>query len=122
GFLISEDLGDEGIVAGNPPRPMVDRYECATDVLVALHGQELPTTLAVAGTSDYAIPVFDVGAMLIEVSLLLDWYLPDRGIEVTPDMRDAFNALWRAILTPVLAGPRTWVIRDFHSPNLIWRD
>jgi hypothetical protein len=40
-------------------------------------------------------------------------------------MRDEFHALWRQILTPVLARPETrpetWVIRDFHSPNLIWR-
>jgi tRNA threonylcarbamoyl adenosine modification protein YjeE len=121
GFLISEDLGDEGVIEGDPPRPIVERYEAATDVLVALHRQALPATLPVAGSSPYAIPAFDVAAMLIEVSLLLDWYLPDRGVAVTPTMRDEFFALWRAILTPVLETPETWVIRDFHSPNLIWR-
>ena len=121
GFLISEDLGDEGVIEGDPPRPIVERYEAATDVLIALHRQELPTTLPVAGSSPYEIPTFDVAAMLIEVSLLLDWYLPDRGVTVTNAMRDEFYALWREILTPVLASPETWVIRDFHSPNLIWR-
>jgi N-acetylmuramate 1-kinase len=121
GFLISEDLGDEGVIEGDPPRPIVERYEVATDVLVALHRLDLPPTLPVAGSSDYAIPPFDVTAMLIEVSLLLDWYLPDRGVTVTNAMRDEFYALWREILTPVLASPETWVIRDFHSPNLIWR-
>ncbi len=121
GFLISEDLGDEGVIEGDPPRPIVERYEAATDVLVALHRQDLPTTLPVTGSSPYAIPVFDVDAMLIEASLLLDWYLPDRGVNVTGTMRDEFNSIWRQILTPVLAIPETWVIRDFHSPNLIWR-
>jgi len=42
-------------------------------------------------------------------------------------MEAEFYALWHGILTPVLAQttpkttPKTWVIRDFHSPNLIWR-
>ncbi len=121
GFLISEDLGDEGVIEGDPPRPIVERYEAATDVLVALHRQNLPATLPVAGSSPYAIPIFDVEAMLIEVGLLLDWYLPDRGVRVTDAMRTEFNAIWREILGPVLEKPETWVIRDFHSPNLIWR-
>lgn len=121
GFLISEDLGDAGVIEGEPPRPIVARYEAATDLLVALHRQALPATLPVAGSSPYAIPTFDVAAMLIEVSLLLDWYLPDRGVAVTDAMREGFFALWGEILAPVLARPETWVIRDFHSPNLIWR-
>jgi aminoglycoside/choline kinase family phosphotransferase len=81
----------------------------------------LPPMLLAADSSDYAIPTFDVDAMLIEVSLLLDWYLPDRGVAVTQAMQAEFYALWHGILTPVLAKPETWVIRDFHSPNLIWR-
>ena len=121
GFLISEDLGVGGVIEGDPPQPIVERYEAATDVLVALHQHKLPATLSVAGSADYAIPVFDVTAMLIEVSLLLDWYLPDRDVAVTAAMRDEFFALWRAILTPMLEKPETWVIRDYHSPNLIWR-
>jgi len=121
GFLICEDLGSEGVIEGDPPRPIIERYEAATDVLVALHQQDLPPALSVAGSTDYAIPPFDVDAMLIEVSLLLDWYLPDRGVAVTEAMQAEFYALWHGILTPVLAKPETWVIRDFHSPNLIWR-
>jgi aminoglycoside/choline kinase family phosphotransferase len=58
--------------------------------------------------------------MLIEVSLLLDWYLPDRGVEVTTEMRETFSVLWRRLLGAALAVPATWVIRDYHSPNLIW--
>jgi hypothetical protein len=29
-------------------------------------------------------------------------------------------ALWRDALAPALALPPTWVLRDFHSPNLLW--
>ena len=39
--------------------------------------------------------------------------MPDRT-------RASFVALWRDALQPVLAQPQTWVLRDFHSPNLLW--
>ncbi|MDQ8731922.1 tRNA (adenosine(37)-N6)-threonylcarbamoyltransferase complex ATPase subunit type 1 TsaE [Bradyrhizobium sp. LHD-71] len=120
GFLISEDLGCEGVLAGTPPAPIEERYQAAADVLVALHRSPLPTELPVENRRSYTVPAFDADAMLIEVSLLLDWYLPDRGVQVTPAMREEFVLLWRRLLQQALAVPATWVIRDFHSPNLIW--
>ncbi|MEA2951523.1 MAG: N-acetylmuramate 1-kinase, partial [Alphaproteobacteria bacterium] len=33
GLLIIEDLGDERVVEGDPPRPIIERYETAVDVL-----------------------------------------------------------------------------------------
>ena len=98
GFLICEDLGSEGVLTGTPPAPIEERYHAATDVLVVLHKDALPRELPVEGRPNYAIPSFDVDAMLIEVSLLLDWYLPDRGVEVTAGMREAFFAMWRRLL------------------------
>ena len=58
--------------------------------------------------------------MLIEVELLLDWYIPRSGAQVPERTRASFVALWREALQPVLAQPQTWVLRDFHSPNLLW--
>jgi tRNA threonylcarbamoyl adenosine modification protein YjeE len=120
GFLICEDLGSEGVLTGVPPVPIEERYQAAADVLVMLHKDPLPRELPVEGRPNYTIPSFDVDAMLIEVSLLLDWYLPDRGVEVTAAMRETFFALWQRLLGIALAVPSTWVIRDYHSPNLIW--
>jgi aminoglycoside/choline kinase family phosphotransferase len=37
-----------------------------------------------------------------------------------PAMREAYVAHWRAALTPVQQGARSWVLRDYHSPNLMW--
>src|SRR3954465_4088830 len=34
--------------------------------------------------------------------------------------RDEFVAMWRTLLEKPAAAPRTWVMRDFHSPNIIW--
>ena len=42
GFLIMEDLGDDRIVAGDPPAPIEERYEAAVDLLLSLHRRKLP--------------------------------------------------------------------------------
>ncbi|MDE2372994.1 MAG: tRNA (adenosine(37)-N6)-threonylcarbamoyltransferase complex ATPase subunit type 1 TsaE [Hyphomicrobiales bacterium] len=119
GFLIMEDLGGDLIVEGNPPAPIEVRYEAAVDLLVSLHRRKLPDVLPVAPDLDYRLRHYDIGAFLIEAELLLDWYLI--GAAAPSDlMREEFVALWSAALEPVTAAPATWVLRDFHSPNLLW--
>ena len=54
GFLITEDFGSGGIVQGDPPRPITERYEVATDMLAALHREALPETLPLAPQLSYA--------------------------------------------------------------------
>lgn len=119
GFLISEDFGSEGVIEGDPPRPITERYEAATDVLAVLHGKALPETLPLDGQT-YAIPAFDTDALLIEIGLMPEWYLPDRNAPLSDEKRAEFFAMWRELLKKPLAAPKTWIIRDFHSPNLIW--
>jgi aminoglycoside/choline kinase family phosphotransferase len=46
--------------------------------------------------------------------------MPWRGAEVTEAMRADYVALWRDALVVALDAAPTWVLRDFHSPNLIW--
>ena len=120
GFLITEDFGSAGVIEGDPPTPIVERYEAATDMLAALHREPLPEVLPLAPQTTYAIPGFDTDALLVEVGLMLEWYLPDRGVEPTSEMRAEFVDLWRDLLSKPAAAARTWVMRDFHSPNLIW--
>jgi len=120
GLILLEDLGDERIVAGAPPAPIEDRYAAATDLLVTLHSQALPSALPVRGRPDYGLPRYDMEAFLIEAELLLDWYLPRLDIAVSASARDAFVGLWRDALQPAIDAPPTWVLRDFHSPNLLW--
>jgi N-acetylmuramate 1-kinase len=120
GFLITEDFASAGFVEGDPPQPIPERYEAATDMLAVLHRQALPETLPLASQLDYPIPTFDIGALLVEVGLMLEWYLPDRGVETSGEMRAEFVAMWRGLLEKPVAAAKTWVLRDFHSPNLIW--
>src|ERR1700690_1413586 len=120
GLLVIEDLGRELVVAGDPPAPIEARYEVATDLLVALHRARLPDMLPVEPGVDYALPRYDLDALLIGPELLVDWYLPRLDAKPAPAMRDVYGALWRDALAPVFEAPATWVLRDFHSPNLLW--
>ena len=120
GFLITEDFGSEGFVEGEPPRPIAERYEAAVDMLAVLHRDPLPEFLPLAPQITYAIPAFDIDAMMVEIGLMLEWYLPDRGAAPSRAARDEFVTQWRDLLGKTAAPPRTWVLRDFHSPNLIW--
>jgi aminoglycoside/choline kinase family phosphotransferase len=55
------------------------------------------------------------------VDLLVDWYVPHIvGSLMSASARAEFVNLWSECLTEVLAGPTTWTLRDYHSPNLIW--
>jgi N-acetylmuramate 1-kinase len=120
GFLITEDLGTASFVEGTPPTPIAVRYQSATDMLVALHRKRLPETLPLAPGISYDVPVFDINAQLVEVGLMPQWYLPDRGVALTDTLRAEFAAVWRDLLGKTATAPRTWILRDFHSPNLIW--
>jgi len=120
GLLVIEDLGEELFVEGDPPVPIEARYEAATDLLAELHGDTPPAIVPVEPGVDYQLPHYDMEAFLIEAELLLDWYLPKLGVKINDIKRNAFRSHWRELLLPLTTGPQTWVLRDLHSPNLLW--
>jgi N-acetylmuramate 1-kinase len=122
GFLITEDFGGAGVVEGDPSAPIAERYQAATDVLAALHGQALPEVLPLTPQTSYAIPIFDTDALMVEIGLMPEWYLPDRGAALSEAAQAEFSAMWRNLLDRATAEPTTWALRDYHSPNLIWLD
>jgi tRNA threonylcarbamoyl adenosine modification protein YjeE len=121
GLIVMEDFGDDRVISGDPPAPIEECYAAAVDLLAALHGWDLPDVLPVTAQLDYRLPPYDTGAYLIEAELLLDWYLVRAEAEATDAERAAFVDLWRGALVPAMDAPRTWVLRDYHSPNLLWR-
>ncbi len=120
GFLLLEDFGAEPFVAGSPPAPIAARYGEAADLLAALHARQVDAMLPLPDGTTYALPSYDRDAFLIEAELLLDWYIPHHGLAVDDIERATFRQLWLSALRPALDGQQTWVLRDFHSPNLIW--
>ena len=120
GLLVIEDLGAELMVEGDPPAPVAERYQAAVDLLVALHTRKLPDELPVAPHVMHRLPPYDTEAFMIEAELLVDWYLPKLGVALPEAPRAVYVALWREALQDVIGDDLTWVLRDFHSPNLLW--
>jgi aminoglycoside/choline kinase family phosphotransferase len=121
GLLLSEDLGSEGIVDANGT-PLIERYEAAIDLLVVMHGQSWPGEVRLPDGSKYTLPPYDRDALLVEVSLFPDWFGGYGGEPAfPPDKRDAFLAAWSDLLDCVDPAGATWVMRDLHSPNILWQ-
>ena len=92
----------------------------AADLLAALHATPMPDKLPVEAGVSYTLPHYDLDAFLIETELLIDWYLPRLGVKLAGAKRDGYVELWHDALKPALAAPPVWVLRDYHSPNLLW--
>ena len=59
--------------------------------------------------------------MLTEASLLIDWFWPALHGRPTPaELAEEFRALWRPLLAEAAKTDLGWVLRDYHSPNLMW--
>lgn len=122
GFLVLEDLGDR--VFGSEiakGRPLAELWGPAVDVLAACAAKGPPGLLPIEGQAPYRLPRLDAEAMLIESSLLIDWFWPAlHGREAPAELAAEFNALWRPLLAEASKSDLGWVLRDYHSPNLIW--
>lgn len=120
GLAVIEDLGarvfGDLIANGHDIEPL---YRRALDVLVRLAKHDPP--FAVEGHAcAHIMPRFDQATIEIEIELLLDWYVPFcKGQPVTDDERASFLAVWRC-QSALLERQSSWILRDFHSPNLIW--
>ena len=122
GFLVLEDLGDRvfgGEVARG--RPLAELWAPAVDVLVALAGSGPPDLLPIEGHAPYRLPAYDAEAMLTEAFLLIDWLWPALHGKDTPQgLAEDFATLWRPHLVDAGRADLGWVLRDYHSPNLMW--
>jgi N-acetylmuramate 1-kinase len=119
GLAIIEDLGTEGVLDDGAPNP--DRYREATTILAFLHATETPRTIPGVDGRSYSIPPYDIDALLIEVELLVEWYAPHiGGVKLSSAAKAIFQSLWRSTLGEIANARNVWVLRDYHSPNLIW--
>lgn len=122
GILLLEDFGDR--VFGRELEngaSQADLWHAATDALGVLHRSPVPAAIPLANGTSYTVPRQDRDALAIEVELLPDWYWPALfGHPIPADARTEFIAIWNAIFDKLLALPTGWVLRDYHSPNLMW--
>ena len=121
GLLLIEHLGTEGLVDG-AGAPVAERYIAAAGVLAELHAVPWNPLMPVAPGIDHRVPTYDGEAMTIETELLIDWYLPHvRGVPATQAERQAYADAWRGAFADLVRSEKSLVLRDYHSPNLIWR-
>lgn len=121
GLLVIEDFGDR--VLGREVANGADLHALwrqATETLVAIRNIPLPASLPAGNGSSVVIPPLDAGVLAIETELLVDWYWPALlGSPSPDDARRTFAAAWSAVFDRVLQDRPGWLLRDYHSPNLI---
>ncbi|MEJ2117343.1 MAG: phosphotransferase [Alphaproteobacteria bacterium] len=124
GFLLLEDFGDTVFTElAAKGEDMLAYYGQAVDALLALRAHPPAPELHSADGLAYTLPLYDREALHIETELLTDWLLPAiRGGEVPPEVRAEFTHSWDEQFDWLLTLPTGWVLRDYHSPNLIWRE
>ncbi len=122
GLLLIENLGDCGVLDEHGA-PIAGRYVESARLLAALHGHVWPHELPVTAQIGYRLPDYDRAAMRIETDLLIDWYWPyATGRSPTEAERGAYDAAWNAVFDRLAGAEMSIVLRDFHSPNIIWRE
>jgi hypothetical protein len=101
--------GGEGHAAPAAPAPL---FDAAIDALVAMHRAPPPPDL----------PAWDATAMRdTALATLLDWWWPATfGIPAPAATRADFTAALTDLLSPIAAGPKNFVHRDYFAGNLIW--
>lgn len=121
GFLLINHLGD-GHFLDTEGRPVMERYVAAAELLAMLHGKRWSYHLEAAPGFFHDVPPFDRDAMMIEAELLVDWYVPAvTGAPATEELRDGYRREWNALFDRLSTAETTLMLRDFHSPNIIWR-
>jgi tRNA threonylcarbamoyl adenosine modification protein YjeE len=123
GFLLIEDFGDAVFTRLSAEgADMLPLYRLAVDALLVLRRAAPPAAMPF-GDGAHSLPAYDREALGIETELLVDWFLPAvRGADTSPEVRDRFAALWGEQFDWLAAQPTGWVLRDYHSPNLVFRE
>jgi aminoglycoside/choline kinase family phosphotransferase len=116
GFMVLEDLGDGLFADVVNSGDETALYNNGVEVLALLHAEPAPATMR-----DKPLFAYDQTALLAEIDLLTEWYLPYalQRAATTAEI-DEHRALWQAALADIAAAPRVFVHRDYHAQNLLW--
>jgi N-acetylmuramate 1-kinase len=122
GLAVIEDLGSrvfgKMLLAGEDmTEPMLTAAELLADL-----GHRTPTDkVNFSLWGSYQIPAYDEEALLIETELLPKWFWPYiNNAEPSDEVVSSFAAVWKKLLPFAKQTSPQIVMRDFHSPNLLW--
>lgn len=118
GLALLEDFGDQIITENG--EAVKERYELAIDEIARLHSCKWKTELQADGKTHRLKPC-DFEVLITEAELYLQWYLPHAsGEPVTEQQHQDYVEAWKELLEPVLQSEPTLLLRDYHSPNIMW--
>jgi aminoglycoside/choline kinase family phosphotransferase len=121
GFALLEHLGS-GNFLDDAGKPVADRYAAAAELLAFMHARTWSYDIEIRPGVRHEVPPFDRDAMVIEAELLVDWYVPAvTGAPADEGLRAGFRREWDALIDRLEDGEETLMLRDFHSPNIVWR-
>ncbi len=122
GLAVIEDLGSDVygrmMLRGDD---MAEPLEEAVRLLVDVARQAWPAKAEIPGNGWHHVHAYDREAMTIEVELVLDWFWPFAKASTPSDKeRSEFLDIWQELF-PLADYPEpVWILRDYHSPNLMW--
>jgi tRNA threonylcarbamoyl adenosine modification protein YjeE len=122
GLALIENLGSrvfgKMLLAGDD---MTEPMLAAADVLADMAGHDWPSEVPAGEGVMHHVAPYDVAAQLIEADLLPSWFWPyQHGQEAPAEINSSFAAVWERLLPLATATRPVWVLRDYHSPNLLW--
>ena len=112
GFGLLEDLGDvlyrERISVGTVDREFPALFDCLETMALEVDGGGLPE--------------YDAALLQRELDLFTGWYLErHRRLTLASEERNAWEEACAALLAAAAEQPQSFVHRDFHSCNLLYR-
>jgi N-acetylmuramate 1-kinase len=116
-FLDGEVYGAMKLRGADMTEPMA----AAVEVLADMARHDWPRTVPSTAGRTHTLHDYDLGAQLIEVDLLPSWFWPHlHGNPPPAELNQSFESVWRVLLPLSWPDKPQWVLRDYHSPNLIW--
>jgi len=68
-----------------------------------------------------ALPRLSRAILEIETELLPAWYWPEvKSAPMPAETLAAYTAIWFPLIDRLVAAAPGWMLRDYHSPNLLW--
>lgn len=110
GFLLLSDLGRETYLSRLSAETADALYRDANEALIKIQLASTPGLL----------PEYDADLLLREMRLFSEWYVPRHlGRTLTAEQNARLSEIYARVIERVLAQPRVFVHRDYHSRNLM---
>ena len=119
GLLLLEDLGDNlyAHVLEKTPKREAELYEKAVHVLAAIYRASFSDTLQARGLT-WHVGDYDDTALLAEVNLFLEWYIPHFEKPISGAAKAEWIQLWTQSFKSLRAHVPGLALRDFHAENI----